>query len=1442
MTLLLSTQVFAADEENQKTSSTAFFGLNAEKTTEAVTAGLIGVQYRGHIQNLGNMPKPEGSFIEGPNAIGTRGESLRIEGFWINLTGAVPEGAVIKYNVHVQNIGWLYDENDTSDWATNGKFAGTTGQSLRIEAVKISLDNLPGYDVYYRGHVENQGNMPQESGEWSWVKNGEMLGTAGSSLRLEELEIKIVKKAAVVYDAAGIQGPETGVSVIDNDVRIQADGVTLQNLHISGDLIISEEVGDGDVTLNNVTVDGDTIIRGGGENSIHINSGSYNKILIEKTPTGKVRVVGIGVAGSNIVLSEDADGETVVLEGFFENVEINAPNAAVQTQGDTTIQNMTVGKQAAGVAITLDTKTTVADLVLDGKAEIKGKGTINNANINANSVVFEKAPQQQTVAPEVSIPPVVVPPEVPETPGSGGSSSVYVTNIDVTGEGDATSVCPGETLQMLAAITPENASNQKINWSITKKTGDAEIDRNGLLTAVSDGTVTVKATATDGSGIVGEKEITIVSKLISIKDIAGVPLPTIGGTPASQIQETAEYTGIVIWNKSDNPFKALTEYTATITITPKMGYTLSGIPADFFTLADAQTSNNENSGTVSAIFPKTGDASGFTAAFENNYSKLQGQSFNLMLTDAKDADGNLLNGNKTVTVGTDQSEGQVYHQDTTFSGGKATIPIKLTTLREHNLSVAIDGGASTQNLDVYIYSLVEYNTDSTEPTITITGYDTKYGLDVVIPPTINGKTVITIGESAFASKNITELTLPEGIITIGKSAFFSNKLTNLVLPERITTIDQEAFKSNKLTGVTIPTGATIGEKAFLSNQLTSISLADNVTVGWNAFYNNDIVAITIGENVTIISASFDDKRWTAFKTFFEGSAINRAAGSYEWDGYNWYIPIVENPFVFNGATGTITRYEGNDSIISIPTTIQGHAVTAIGDNVFRNKKLTNVTIPDGITAIGSCAFYDNRLNSVDIPASVKTIGYHAFSINYMENVTMTEGLETIGPLAFVDECFKSIIIPAGVKTIGESAFWQDSELASVTIPDNVTIEKSAFVDSPITSVTIGNNVTITADDSLGTNGAAFKTYYESSTGKAAKAAGTYTFADGSWHYNQTIMENGFTFEAGTGTITGYTGTATEVTIPAEIQEIRVTTIGDNVFAGKKLIGVTIPEGITTIGVSAFENNTIGSITIPESITTMGESAFADNHIRSITIPNGVTVIQASTFANNWLSSVTISEGVTTIGASAFAGNNGIASITIPNSVTSIGADAFDGNPIRNITIGSGVDIQGTDTMGGYSQSFITLYGEKKIGGKYMYYQGTPGVWKYTEVTDSNGLIFDPTIGTITGYNLQRDDNRNDKSLTIPATINGVDVIAIGDSKLAGVRYGITSVVLPDTIKTIGNNAFFKCPITQITIGAEVNIGSDEAMGTQGVAFKKVYDDNGKTAGTYKLEDYRWIKK
>jgi prepilin-type N-terminal cleavage/methylation domain-containing protein len=96
------------------------------------------------------------------------------------------------------------------------------------------------------------------------------------------------------------------------------------------------------------------------------------------------------------------------------------------------------------------------------------------------------------------------------------------------------------------------------------------------------------------------------SGVIDIAAIPGVTAPVTGAAPVTAITPTAQYTGTVSWSPSASTFAGGTVYTATITLTPKAGYTLTGVAANFFTVAGATShTNSANSGLVTAPFPAT---------------------------------------------------------------------------------------------------------------------------------------------------------------------------------------------------------------------------------------------------------------------------------------------------------------------------------------------------------------------------------------------------------------------------------------------------------------------------------------------------------------------------------------------------------------------------------------------------------------------------------------------------------------------------------------------------------------------------------------------------------------------------------------------------------------------------------------------------------------------
>jgi len=169
----------------------------------------------------------------------------------------------------------------------------------------------------------------------------------------------------------------------------------------------------------------------------------------------------------------------------------------------------------------------------------------------------------------------------------------------------------------------------------------------------------------------------------------------------------------------------------------------------------------------------------------------------------------------------------------------------------------------------------------------------------------------------------------------------------------------------------------------------------------------------------------------------------------------------------------------------------------------------------------------------------------------------------------------------------------------------------------------------------------------------AAAQDAEVFTSGDFEY--TVLDDG------TVSLKKYTGKASELTIPAELDGKPVTAIGEEAIS-TKLTAVTIPDSVTTIERVAFAQcKKLKKIVIPDSVTYIGIGAFvACESLESVTLPDGITTIEEGTFEACWsLRSVTIPDSVTTIGDRAFSGC-GLKEITIPDSVTSIADDAFEG--------------------------------------------------------------------------------------------------------------------------------------------------------------------------------------
>ena len=272
-----------------------------------------------------------------------------------------------------------------------------------------------------------------------------------------------------------------------------------------------------------------------------------------------------------------------------------------------------------------------------------------------------------------------------------------------------------------------------------------------------------------------------------------------------------------------------------------------------------------------------------------------------------------------------------------------------------------------------------------------------------------------------------------------------------------------------------------------------------------------------------------------------------------------------------------------------------------------------------------------------------------------------------------------------------------------------------------------------------------------------------TRSDSTGIYEYVLLEDG------SAEITGYSGDAEVLEIPAELDGYSVTSIGERAFFFcKNLTSVTIPDSVASIGINPFlrcaQLQTIQVSPDHPVLATIDGVLFEKTTKTLIcypggldaaeyAIPEGILSIGENAFSGcKNLTSVIIPDSMTSIGDSAFSGCFGLTSITIPDSVTSIGNYAFSSCPLTSITIPDSVTSIGNNAfMLCYNLTSITL-------------------------PDSLTSISDNTFSGC----------RNLTSITIPDS-----VITIGEKTFRDC-FALTSVTIPDSVTSIGKSAFDNC--------------------------------------------------
>nr|WP_320026424.1 leucine-rich repeat protein [uncultured Acetobacterium sp.] len=947
---------------------------------------LVGVAYRGHIQDLGDYPT-DSSWVDSPAIIGTEGQSKRIEGFEIKLTGTIPDGMELHYNVHVQNKGWLYDENDVTNWPKDGDYAGTRGESLRIEAVKIVLTDsdgkpISGYSVQYRGHVQNVGDLPADENQW--IKDGDQLGTVGSSLRLEALLVQVIKTQVepVVYDKAGTYGPATGTEVINGDVFVKADGIKLRNLHINGDLYIgTEQVAEKAEEISADTINEDQITtkatgsittelqnvyiayfsRMSPGTGVNI-SGNPDQAFAFFLPGGTQFTAatsggGPGAGAPMQITAGSSDGSAggVSVGGPIGSLSLLTPDTHVSLLPGCQVQLFSVLMGAPNCGVITSPTALIQDLVVQGTgATFSGPGPIQHADIQANGASFATRPGAFTVAPGVATPPTM-----PALPSGGGDTPT----------------------QSQPVISPSGAVAFPITMTIFSQGADA-------IYYTTDGSDPTTAGAQNTTKVVGASAEISVTSNITLKAIA-----TRSGYYDSAI---ASASCTVPVSTDSFARTAASDNTATFSWPAQTGATSVKVQQK----PTAGTSWSDSTATASL------DGNSTTATI-TGLTSLTAYDFRLLVTG-----GTTPGVSNTVSVTTPQSVTGVSVNPTTATVNigattqlAATVAPTDATDKEVSWSSGNEAVATVDNT-----GKVTAKTIGTA-TITVTTTDVSKTADCAVTVTYNPVTKLELDAVKVPFNGETPVTAITDDQYTGTVSWKDGDSTPVATDEK--------FDGTKAYTATITLDAK-PSYGFTGSPAFTVTGADTVTQ-----------TIDSDKKSTTITAVYNAKD--------QFRITNGVLTAYSGPGGVVTIPASVT------AIGT-SAFENCKNLTAVtfttPSTLQ-----TIDDRAFEGcENLSTIEIPKNVETIGASAFYYcPKLATVTFAADslLKTIGDSAFKGCFiLSTIAIPKNVTIIDKNAF-DSCgtLTSVEFAAGsqLTTIANAAFFSCHLTTITNIPAGVTI-------------------------------------------------------------------------------------------------------------------------------------------------------------------------------------------------------------------------------------------------------------------------------------------------------------------------------------------------------------------------------------------------------------------
>lgn len=521
-----------------------------------------------------------------------------------------------------------------------------------------------------------------------------------------------------------------------------------------------------------------------------------------------------------------------------------------------------------------------------------------------------------------------------------------------------------------------------------------------------------------------------------------------------------------------------------------------------------------------------------------------------------------------------------------------------------------------------------------------------------------------------------------------------------------------------------------------------------------------------------------------------------ALGGYMFSGSNIKEIVIRTPFIgenaFNGLT-SLTKvtfenpegYDGNEPLFEIGrgafsgctnlATIEfkdGVKVRSIGDNAFRNTKIGQFTIPDGLESMGTGAFSETKVTSITLNDNVD-ISLIAASTSPFRGIQEFVVPENSATYSEVDGVLYNkdqtvlILVPGG-------------KTGHFGIPDTVTeIAANAFngssivksIDKGTLTFTDGGTASVAGVTAIGDYAFANTRNLESVTLGNIEELGVGAFSSSS------LSSFGF----GDSTLTEikaetFRGTdITSVDIPDSVMSVAAYAFADT----GKLTAASLGK-IETLGEYAFSSSGIQTIDFKDStLKEIPSGAFSGTQLKEVDIPNSVERIGNSAFSNSGLSSFGGFEYGLEIGSSAFENCDSLTSIVLSDTVSILGSSVFRGcDDLTSVTLGN-VESMGSYNFSGASRLASLTYGdEAKVSGSYNFMTrsyNSASLPRNTALTELNlGGVTDIEMYAFAGAN-------NLESVDLGG------VVTMGEA--AFYSAGLTSVNIPASLTGLGYGAF-----------------------------------------------------